>query len=86
MAGADGTWKLKFGGNDPGIDVDGIIGVASENGMFDGGDNTQIGFEGAFGETSYRLTVADPQEADNSQGDGDGRSVSGTSSMIMPLV
>jgi len=71
IGAADGTWKLKLGGNDPGIDVAGIIGVASEDGFFDGGDNAQIGLEGAFGGTTYRITLADPQLAKGTQGDGD---------------
>ncbi|MCY4185582.1 MAG: hypothetical protein OXD45_09755, partial [Rhodobacteraceae bacterium] len=49
----------------------GIIGVASEDGFFDGGDNAQIGLEGAFGGTTYRITLADPQLAKGTQGDGD---------------
>ena len=71
IGAADGTWKLKLGGNDPGIDVAGIIGVASEDGFFDGGDNALIGLEGAFGGTEYRFTMADPQLAKGTQGDGD---------------
>ena len=71
IGAADGTWKLKLGGNDPGIDVAGIIGVASEDGFFDGGDNAQIGLEGAFGGTAYRFTMADPKAAKDSEGDGD---------------
>ena len=58
IGGADGSWKLKFGGNDPGIDVVGGIGVADDN--FGGEGSTTIGLEGAFGETSYRFTMADP--------------------------
>ena len=71
IGGADGTWKLQFGGNDPGIDVAGGIGVADEDDMFDGGDGNTIGLSGAFGGTSYRITMADPQSGDMSQGDGD---------------
>ena len=71
IGASDETWKLKLGGNDPGIDVAGIIGVASESGMFDGGDSTLIGLEGAFGGTIYRFTMADPQLATGTQGDGD---------------
>ncbi len=69
IGGADGSWKLKLGGNDPGIEQAGGIGVA--DGHFDGGDSADIGLEGAFGATSYRLTVADPQAKNNSSGDGD---------------
>ena len=69
VGAGDGTWKLKLGGNDPGIEQAGGIGVADDH--FDGGNNAEIGLEGAFGGTSYRLTVADPQAAKNSAADGD---------------
>ena len=67
IGAADGTWKLKLGGNDPGIEQAGGIGVADDN--FHGGDSNDIGVEGAFGGTSYRLTVANPQATE--AGDGD---------------
>ena len=67
IGAADGTWKLKLGGNDPGIEQAGGIGVADDN--FHGGDNAAIGIEGAFGGTSYRLTAADPKATDNADGD-----------------
>ena len=68
VGGSDGSWKLKLGGNDPGIEQAGGIGVADDN--FGGGDSTSIGLEGAFGGTSYpRLTVADPQATGDSDGD-----------------
>ena len=59
IGAADGTWKLKFGGNDAGALVAGGIGVADD--QIDRGD-AEVGLEGSFGDTSYRLTVADPQD------------------------
>ncbi|MCY3626246.1 MAG: hypothetical protein OXG88_01205 [Gammaproteobacteria bacterium] len=68
IGGADGSWKLQLGGNDPGIDVVGGIGVADDH--FDGEDNKDISLSGAFGSTSYRLTMANPQATDEaSKGD-----------------
>ena len=67
VGAADGTWKLKLGGNDPGIDVVGAI--ADSDSHFDGGDNAAIGLEGAFGATSYRITIADPQATGKEDGD-----------------
>ncbi|MCY3726896.1 MAG: porin [Rhodobacteraceae bacterium] len=55
---ADGSWKLQFGGNDPGIDLAGGFGVADDH--FGGGDDATIALSGSFGDTSYRITVADP--------------------------
>ena len=65
IGAADGSWKLKLGGNDPGIDVAGGFGVADDH--FDGEGDSTVGLEGAFGETSFRITMADP----NSIHDGD---------------
>ena len=67
VGGADGTWKLKLGGNDPGIEQAGGIGVADD--YFFGGDNYEIGLEGSFGSTSYRITMADPEASGGSDGD-----------------
>ena len=67
IGASDGTWKLKLGGNDPGIEQAGGIGVADNN--FHGGDNSDIGVEGAFGGTSYRLTAANPQAMNEADGD-----------------
>ncbi len=67
VGGSDGSWKLKLGGNDPGIEQAGGIGVADD--IFHGGDSAAIGLEGAFGGTSYRLTVADPQATGVADGD-----------------
>ena len=69
IGAADGSWKLKIGGNDPGIAVAGGIGAADGTDVFDGGNDTKIGLEGAFGDTSYRFTMADPGA--DAQGDGD---------------
>ena len=58
VGGADGSWKLQFGGNDPGIDLAGGFGVADDH--FGGGDDTTIALSGSFGDTLYRITAADP--------------------------
>ena len=58
IGGADGSWKLQLGGNDPGIDLAGGIGVADDH--FGGENNKDIALSGSFGDTSYRLTMADP--------------------------
>ena len=58
VGGADGSWKLQFGGNDPGIDLAGGFGVADDH--FGGGDDATIALSGSFGNTSYRITTADP--------------------------
>ena len=58
VGGADGSWKLQFGGNDPGIDLAGGFGVADDH--FRGGDDATIALSGSFGNTSYRITTADP--------------------------
>ena len=58
VGGADGSWKLQFGGNDPGIDLAGGFGVADDH--FGGGDDATIALSGSFGDTSFRITVADP--------------------------
>ncbi len=58
VGSSDGSWKLQFGGNDPGIDLAGGFGVADDH--FGGGDNKDIALSGTFGSTSYRITMADP--------------------------
>ena len=58
VGGADGSWKLQFGGNDPGIDLAGGFGVADDH--FGGGDDATIALSGSFGDTSFRITTADP--------------------------
>ena len=59
VGGADGSWKLQFGGNDPGIDLAGGFGVADDH--FGGEDDETMALSGAFGDTSFRLTAADPE-------------------------
>ena len=61
IGAADGTWKLKFGGNDAGALLAGGIGVADD--QIDTG-GTEIGLEGTIGGTKYRLTLGDPQTDD----------------------
>ncbi|MYJ87164.1 MAG: porin [Rhodobacteraceae bacterium] len=58
VGSSDGSWKLQFGGNDPGIDLAGGFGVADDH--FGGEDNEDIALSGSFGDTSYRITMADP--------------------------
>ena len=58
VGGADGSWKLQFGGNDPGIDLAGGFGVADDH--FGGEDDVSMALSGSFGDTSYRITAADP--------------------------
>jgi len=58
VGGADGSWKLQFGGNDPGIDLAGGFGVADDH--FGGGDDATVALSGSFGDTSFRITTADP--------------------------
>ena len=72
IGAADGTWRLKFGGNDPGIEKAGGIGVADGDGFHYGGDDTTIGFEGSIGTTSYRITLADPRAKEGNGGDDPG--------------
>ena len=71
VGGSDGSWKLQLGGNDPGIDVVGGIGVADDH--FDGEDDKTIALSGSIGGAEYRISMADPQlEApDNAAADGD---------------
>ena len=59
VGGADGVWKLQFGGNDPGIDLAGGFGVADDH--FDGGNDATMSLSGSFGDTQYRITAADPK-------------------------
>ncbi|MCY3725758.1 MAG: hypothetical protein OXF95_03875 [Rhodobacteraceae bacterium] len=66
VGGGDGSWKLQFGGNDPGIDLAGGFGVADDH--FGGEDDVSMALSGAFGDTNYRITAADPEatgDADN---------------------
>ncbi|MDE2759471.1 MAG: hypothetical protein OXH90_04120 [Paracoccaceae bacterium] len=58
VGGADGSWKLQFGDNDPGIDLVGGFGVVGN--IFYGGDDATIALSGSFGNTEYRITAADP--------------------------
>ena len=69
VGGADGSWKLQFGGNDPGIDLAGGFGVADDH--FGGEDDVTMALSGAFGDTSYRITAADPGLGANTAGDND---------------
>ena len=59
VGGADGSWKVQFGGNDPGIDLVGAIGIAGDHLDMDAGDAT-VSLSGSFGGANYRLTVGDP--------------------------
>ena len=67
VGGADGSWKLQFGGNDPGIDLAGGFGVADDH--FGGEDDESMALSGAFGDTSYRITAADPEAGGNADND-----------------
>ncbi|MDE2675523.1 MAG: hypothetical protein OXH65_10490 [Paracoccaceae bacterium] len=58
VGGGDGSWKLQFGGNDPGIDLAGGFGVADDH--LGGGNDATIALSGSFGDTSFRITTADP--------------------------
>ena len=58
VGGGDGSWKLQFGGNDPGIDLAGGFGVADDH--FGGEDDVSMAFSGSFGDTKFRITAADP--------------------------
>jgi len=58
VGGADGSWKLQFGGNDPGIDLAGGFGVADDH--FGGENDATMALSGSFGDTSFRITAADP--------------------------
>ena len=66
VGGADGSWKLQLGGNDPGIEVVSGIGVADDH--FDGGNDKTIGLMGSFGGAEYRITMADPQAGEDDDG------------------
>ncbi len=67
VGGADGSWKLQFGGNDPGIDLAGGFGVADDH--FGGGDDVSMALSGSFGDTSYRISAADPEATGDADGD-----------------
>ncbi len=64
VGGADGSWKVQFGGNDPGIDLVGAIGIAGDHLDMDDGDAT-VSLSGSFGGASYRLTMGDPASSGN---------------------
>ena len=67
VGGADGSWKLQFGGNDPGIDLAGGFGVADDH--FGGEGDATMALSGAFGDTRFRLTAADPEAMGDSDDD-----------------
>ena len=67
VGGGDGSWKLQFGGNDPGIDLAGGFGVADDH--FGGEGDVSMALSGAFGDTSYRITAADPEATGDADGD-----------------
>ena len=58
IGSSDGSWKVQFGGNDPGIEQAGGIGVADDN--FGGGDDASIGLYGTFEGATFRFTMANP--------------------------
>ena len=58
VGGGDGSWKLQFGGNDPGIDLAGGFGVTDDH--FGGEGDVSMALSGSFGDTQYRITAADP--------------------------
>ena len=64
VGGADGSWKVQFGGNDPGIDLVGAIGIAGDHLDMDAGDAT-VSLSGSFGGANYRLTVGDPASSNS---------------------
>ena len=67
VGGADGSWKLQFGGNDPGIDLAGGFGVADDH--FGGEDDVSMALSGAFGDTSYRIAAAKPDATGDAEND-----------------
>ena len=67
IGAADGSWKLQFGGNDPGIDLAGGIGVADDN--FGGEDDESIALSGSIEGASYRITMARPDASGAADGD-----------------
>ena len=67
IGSADGSWKLQFGGNDPGIDLAGGIGVADDN--FGGEDDESIALSGSIEGASYRITMARPDASGAADGD-----------------
>ncbi len=69
VGSSDGSWKLQFGGNDPGIDLAGGFGVSKDH--FGGEDNKDIALSGTFGGTEYRITAADPGLEASDKGDDD---------------
>ncbi|MDE2761043.1 MAG: hypothetical protein OXH90_12185 [Paracoccaceae bacterium] len=60
VGGADGSWKLQFGGNDPGALLAGGIGLADDR--IDRGD-ADVSLSGSVQGVEYRLTMADPQKS-----------------------
>ena len=67
VGGGDGSWKLQFGGNDPGIDLAGGFGVADDH--FRGEDDVSMALSGAFGDTSYRIAAAKPDATGDAEND-----------------
>ncbi len=67
VGGGDGSWKLQFGGNDPGIDLAGGFGVADDH--FGGEGDVSMALSGAFGDTSYRISAADPEATGDAEND-----------------
>ena len=62
VGGADGSWKVQFGGNDPGIELAGGIGLADDHFVM-GDDDASISLEGSFGGTGFRVTMSDPSNS-----------------------
>ncbi len=62
VGGGDGSWKLQFGGNDPGALLAGGIGFADDRIDRGGAD---ISLSGSMQGVEYRLTMADPQDDSN---------------------
>ena len=60
VGGSDGSWKLQFGGNDPGALLAGGIGLADDR--IDRGD-ADVSLSGSVQGVEYRLTMADPQKS-----------------------
>ncbi|MXZ50660.1 MAG: hypothetical protein F4073_09380 [Rhodobacteraceae bacterium] len=58
VGGGDGSWKLQFGGNDPGALLAGGIGFADDR--IDRGD-ADVSLSGSMQGIEYRVTMADPQ-------------------------
>ena len=67
VGGGDGSWKLQFGGNDPGIDLAGGFGVADDH--FGGEGDASMALSGSFGDSSFRISAADPEATGDADGD-----------------